>query len=813
MKRIEIYRKLRIIVFIMAASAFSLLKNAGAQEKIRIMPLGNSITWGNMCTSGSIYNDCQPLGANSAVAYRGKLMELLTGAGYSIDFIGKQNSGKNYITDTNHSGFGGITADQLAEIMETGRSLSYGYVTANPYMEDYPAEIVLLHIGTNDALRGRSSVAAVERILNAIDAYEARAGKTVTVFVSKIISFRNYPCGTQSVVKDFNYNLGNLVSQRLAQGDNLIPVDMECDAGINYYSHMADEVHPNQTGYDKMGELWFTVLDDYLRSQYFKYQIIADASTGGSISPSGTTVLGEGQSQTYSFSANQGYELTDVRVDGSSVGTPSQYTFSDVEANHNIYAEFALKEYSIQASSEGSGSINPTGNVAVEYGKNQLFTLSPDANHRVSNLLVNGSSVGTPGEYEIRNVTSNQTIHAVFSPITHTITAGANPNGEINPSGNIEVNQGDNQSFTFLPDEDYRVKEVFVDGVSQGAPATYRFTNVQKAHEIEVFFEKQSYTLTTVVSGNGSVSPAGPLTLNPGEDQLFTFTPETYNLVSDVRVNGVSFGAVSEYTLTDIGEDTEVEVIFEQETCNIIAASCEHGSIDPPGLTLAGKGENQLYTIRPDEGYEIQDVLVDGTSVGAVDSFVFENVLGDHIIQAFFSLMKFEIETSVRGDGFITPSGTVTVDYGEDKSFVFTPQSEVDILEILVDDVSIGISSFYTFSEVKENHSISVVFEERDINVGNLQVSTEYAFIQNVYPNPNTGRFMVKMNTDQYSAWEDGEWRIVDIFGRVYIQQKIAGADHNLRTEFDLPGLAPGVYFVEAISDQKREVNRFVVKK
>ncbi len=70
----------------------------------------------------------------------------------------------------------------------------------------------------------------------------------------------------------------------------------------------------------------------------------------------------------------------------------------------------------------------------------------------------------------------------------------------------------------------------------------------------------------------------------------------------------------------------------------ITATADEHGKIDPAaGTVTVPKGENQTFKITPNEGYHINDVLVDGKSVGAVTEYKFENVTEAHKIHATFA--------------------------------------------------------------------------------------------------------------------------------------------------------------------------------
>lgn len=249
------------IIFLFIAFLTFLHSESEAQT-IRIMPLGNSITRGDMCVNGSIYG-CVNIADADAVGYRNVVYDLLDSAKYDIDFVGSESSGGDLMADTDHAGFSGITSDELADLMETGTSSHTGPKTVGPYLNTYNPDIIFLHIGTNDVLGGDYTIDGVERILNAVDDYETTMVDSVIVFISTVLSTRDAPCGTDPGVTEYNDNLKILVAERIAAGDKLHLLDMECDAGLDYTLDMADEVHPNQEAYDKMGQLWFTYVNAY----------------------------------------------------------------------------------------------------------------------------------------------------------------------------------------------------------------------------------------------------------------------------------------------------------------------------------------------------------------------------------------------------------------------------------------------------------------------------------------------------------------------------------------------------------------------
>ncbi|MFN8586383.1 MAG: hypothetical protein U0704_01175 [Candidatus Eisenbacteria bacterium] len=80
----------------------------------------------------------------------------------------------------------------------------------------------------------------------------------------------------------------------------------------------------------------------------------------------------------------------------------------------------------------------------------------------------------------------------------------------------------------------------------------------------------------------------------------------------------------------------------------------------------------QAFTITPAAHYHVADVLVDGVSVGTPTSYTFTNVTTDHTIAASFAITTHTIVASAGANGSITPSGSVTVNDGDDQAFTIT---------------------------------------------------------------------------------------------------------------------------------------------
>jgi DMSO/TMAO reductase YedYZ molybdopterin-dependent catalytic subunit len=136
--------------------------------------------------------------------------------------------------------------------------------------------------------------------------------------------------------------------------------------------------------------------------------------SGGSISPDGSVVLNTGESAAFSITANAGYHIVDVKVDGASVGAVTSYTFTNVTGYHTIVASFAPDTHTITATAGTGGAISPSGAVTVNHGSSQTFVVTASPGYRTSDVQVDGFSVGVVSSYAFTSVTAGHTIAASF---------------------------------------------------------------------------------------------------------------------------------------------------------------------------------------------------------------------------------------------------------------------------------------------------------------------------------------------------------------------------------------------------------------
>jgi hypothetical protein len=234
------YKKIVLALFFFS---YTILLHA---QNTKIMLLGDSITYDNA------YIDLdEPRSIGERHAYRNYLWYKLQDASYyAIDFVGSIQAGQTITPsfDPDNEGYPGWTSYDIANI-------TYDRLTKNP------PDIILLHIGSND---WDDSVSGVNSILNEIDRYEDDYKHPIKVILARIINRRTY----YDWIATFNKNLQTLANRRIANGDDIYVVDMEYGAKIDYSKDFQDPTHPNNTGYDKMANVWFNALQKFIKPDY-----------------------------------------------------------------------------------------------------------------------------------------------------------------------------------------------------------------------------------------------------------------------------------------------------------------------------------------------------------------------------------------------------------------------------------------------------------------------------------------------------------------------------------------------------------------
>ena len=456
--------------------------------------------------------------------------------------------------------------------------------------------------------------------------------------------------------------------------------------------------------------------------------ITASAGTGGSISPTGSVPVNYGGSQNFIIKANTGYHIAEVFVDDASQGAISSYNFTNIQASHTITATFAINTYTMTVTQGVNGVIAPE-TTTVNYGGNQTFNITPNAGYSIAGITVDGSPVSVTSSsgqtVTFTNVQASHTITASFVINTFTIAASAGAGGSISPMGNVSVNYGGNQTFIITASAGYHIKSMAFNGtpitVTSPSGQTYQFSAVSADSTLTATFAINTYMITVTQSANGQISP-DTSTVNYDGSQSFTITPDSGYHVASITADAdsVSVSSPSGQTVsfTNVEADHKITASFAINTYNITASAGANGSISPTGSVSVNYGGSQNFIIKANTGYHIAEVFVDDASQGVVSSYNFTNVRTGHKITASFAINTYNITASAGANGSISPTGSVSVNYGGNRTFKITPNAGYYIVDVKVNGNSVGAVSSYTFTNIQAVYAISATFSLSPIIYG-----------------------------------------------------------------------------------------------
>ncbi|MGN6555086.1 MAG: sialate O-acetylesterase [Verrucomicrobiota bacterium] len=501
------------------------------------------------------------------------------------------------------------------------------------------------------------------------------------------------------------------------------------------------------------------LLEQYLATRLMSgnsvnHTINASAGAGGTITPTGAVLVPSGSNQSFTITpaaSPAGWAVSDVVVDGVSQGAITSYTFLNVTTNHTIAASFVYNGYTITATAGAGGSISPSGTVLVPSGSDQSFTITALAGGAVSNVLVDGVSLGAITGYTFTNVAANHTIEATFSYTNYTINASAAAGGSITPSGAVTVPYGTTQSFSITANAGYAVSNVVVDSVNKGALASYTFTNVTADHTIAASFSAVPAlggTISVNYSQAGDVlaptAVAGAVPTNHWNSIVWGSAGRYSNPTNVFYDCSGASVATFHVTLSKDGFDTWNSGNSSQPNPTLYAdwALSGGGTATFSGIPYSTydlyvyfngyNGVNVLnYTIGGNTrtltdssnlAYQFTPPFVEGTDyvkftgltgsnqVMTVTGVSGGSAYGMAAFQIVQSIVNHTITAAAGTGGSITPSGAVSVTAGSNQAFSIAPASGYAISGVTVDGVGQGAVSSYTFTNVTAAHSISASF-------------------------------------------------------------------------------------------------------
>ncbi|ETR71940.1 MAG: hypothetical protein OMM_02102 [Candidatus Magnetoglobus multicellularis str. Araruama] len=312
------------------------------------------------------------------------------------------------------------------------------------------------------------------------------------------------------------------------------------------------------------------------------------------------------------------------------------------------------------------------------------------------------------------------------SKTTQTDTNGLYQFRGIMPASDYKINIW---SPTYQTDVYYLSEKSSVTHPDQATPITVGDDLVNDIF-ITIDPDMITYYISTASGDNGQIQPSGEIAVPYQGSQTFVFLPDAGAIISNVWIDKIAYGPISAYTLTNIqrqGHTIEAEFEFPQ----ILVTSGPNGRIQPDGQIQVNAGEKKSFTILPDSGYEIYDVLIDGISVGPQNEIILTNIQKHYTIETIFKAIQgFDIPIHFDNTTlYIQTTDNVSVTLTSDQSpYTFSVAKSQDLVIQIQADTTHYISDILINGETQALNSTIVITdiqEAVDINISTLPILVE----------------------------------------------------------------------------------------
>ena len=330
------------------------------------------------------------------------------------------------------------------------------------------------------------------------------------------------------------------------------------------------------------------------------------ANEGGTVAPAGQTSYAPGASAEITFTPDTGYQLASVKVNGRTV-----------DVTDGAYTLVMDQSYAVSATFE------KIPDVPVVMFQNDFEDVAGDSFpfHGWTVKVQDTSSTWKQYTYYNWKNEGNDSKHAYIS----NDWKGAQDEYLISPVVDLSGTRDGVLTFDFAYGE-YGIKNktftATVEASTDGGKTWNAIWNFQDSYTGQ---QASNY----IISGSAEVPVPAEYNVD-GVQFAFRYVHPNEDTTGQLAIDNVKLMAV---------EDGPVAQKY-----TITATAGEGGSITPTGEVSVKEGASQTFAIAAQEGYAIADVLVDGQSVGVVDSYTFENVTANHTIAALFTKTASDVQ-------------------------------------------------------------------------------------------------------------------------------------------------------------------------
>lgn len=357
----------------------------------------------------------------------------------------------------------------------------------------------------------------------------------------------------------------------------------------------------------------------------------------------------------YVVGANYYYQIKGILVGGNSAVSPfplaTEESFSNrspeviFNGHNNLFSVvYQSENLTTNTSNIIVKDVNSDGKIVTEYkvdSSDTSYLVSPSI--ASSNLC--GNEVVVYIDSDRQSAKNNYASMLIGGLCRFLLSVSKKGDGEgsiiSNPPG-IDCGSSCNSIFedgkkvTLSADPDEGSVFIGYTGAGCGVDQTCYLT-VDSDSSLQAEFMLKRFTINTLSGAGGRIEPEDPV-VKYGESQTFYILSDLGYVIEDVKVDNLSVGAVDTYTFTRVTSSHSISATFRQERVyyTISATASIGGTITPAGDLQIAEGASITFLISPLNGYYLDDVMVDGESVGRKYEYTFENVSQDHTISVSF---------------------------------------------------------------------------------------------------------------------------------------------------------------------------------
>jgi len=390
------------------------------------------------------------------------------------------------------------------------------------------------------------------------------------------------------------------------------------------------------------------------------YTIVATAGPGGVIEPEGHIQINHGDDKEFIITSATGYEITDVIVDGVSVGDVANYTFNNVVSDHTIAASFSLLEYTITVSASPADGGTVSGGGVYKYGEQVSLAAQAKDSYTFVNWTENGNELSTNPGYSIIAASTRQLL-ASFAKKTCELTIIVSGQGSVQRDPDKALySSGEVVKLTAIPEIGWRFMNW---SGALGGSANPAYITMNSNRTVTANFSRSQYSivLSRIPTDGGTTTGGGVyyhgdvVTVKATANDGFEFFNWT--------AGGNEVSTDTEYSFTASG-DRMLIANFRPKSYDLVLQTSGEGSVKrEPDKILYTHGEVVGLTAIPETGWSLD--FWSGDLEGTDDNPTEIIMDSNKSIAANFTRNKYAVKLSVEPEEGGTVAGGGVYLYGD----------------------------------------------------------------------------------------------------------------------------------------------------